>query len=145
MIKPSLYWLLLLACSLPLGCAEQQYGACSAPQDDLQVLFKEKSKFNLFSHSFCIVCNPNLDEEEVVEWMMSMGADAVSEVPETPCLYAYADRETQPKGFETLAQCQEAICEGGASYHDVVSRENENIDLDPLIGPADGESLETKD
>ena len=71
-----------------------------------------------------------------------MGASNVPENPETSCLYAYADREEFPEGFETLAQCQAAICEGGASYNDIVSRMNGNIDLDPLIGPADEESEE---
>ena len=122
---------------LTIGCAKQEYSECAAPNDHLKILFKEKSGAHPFSHSFCIVCYPSLSSEETSVWVESMGASSGSEPPETPCLYAYADREEFPEGFESLAQCQAAICEGGATYSDVVSRMNGNVNLDPLIGPAD--------
>ena len=122
-----------------VGCVEQEYGECAEPNDELKVLFKEKISINPFSHSFCIVCNPSLESDEIEAWAEDMGASEVSDNPETPCLFAYADGDEFPNGFETLAQCQSAICDGGATYSDIVSRQNGNIDLEPLIGPADDE------
>jgi len=136
MIK-RLHWILLLAVIIVIGCEKQEYSECAPPQEDLKILFKEKLSIHPFSHSFCIVCNPDLSSEEIGAWAESMGVNSAPENPETPCLYAYADREEFPEGFETLEQCQSAICEGNASYHDIVSRRNGNINLDPLIGPAD--------
>ena len=115
------------------GCIKQEYDECDPPQEDLQILFKKKSNVHPFSHSFCIVCNPQLSSEEIQAWTVEMGAESVSETPETPCLYAYADRDRFPSGFETLEQCRINICQGGANYNDIVSRQNGNIDLDPLL------------
>ena len=128
------YRISLIICILYIGCSKQEYTACPMPNDDWKILFKAKSQVNPLGHSFCIVCTPNFSSEAVVEWMNSLGVDLGSESPETPCLYAYADREAFPEGFETLAQCQSAICEDGARYNDVVSRMNGNINLDPIIG-----------
>ena len=136
-MKTSGAWLLPAIAVLAFGCAKQQYAECPPPDEDLKVLFKPKNEANPFSHSFCIVCNPSLEPEEYAAWVESMGAAATDVPPETPCLYAYSDREANPEGHQTLAQCQAAICDGGASYSDVVSRRNGNIDLDPVIGPAD--------
>ena len=133
------YWVLLIVCYLIIGCTSQEYGECSMPDEDLRILFKEKLSIHPFSHSFCIVCNPSLSSEEIGAWAVSMGVSSAPDDPETPCLYAYADREEFPEGFETLEQCQSAVCEGGARYNDIVSRMNGNIDLDPVIGPANEE------
>ena len=119
------------------GCIKQEYDECNPPQEDLQVLFKKKSNLQPFSHSFCIVCNPSLSSEEIQSWAIEMGAESISDNPDTPCLYAYADREEFPNGFETLQHCQRSICEEGAQYNDIVSRENGNIDLDPILGSTD--------
>ena len=117
-----------------IGCVEQEYSACPEPNNQLEILFKEKSNIQPFAHSFCIVCNTDINSEEIQSWAMQMGASSVDENPETPCLYAYANRDLYPDGFETLEQCELAICEGGASYNDIVRRDNGNINLTPLIG-----------
>ena len=131
----SVYWGLFIGLFLVMGCGKQEYDECPAPNDNLKILFKEKISAHPFSHSFCIVCNPSLSSTEIQAWAEDMGSSSVSEQPETPCLYAYADREQFSEGFETLEQCQSAICEGGATYNDSVSRQNGNIDLDPILGP----------
>jgi hypothetical protein len=132
----------LLISSALLSCAEQEYSSCEPLQEQLQILFKPQIIGHPFSHSFCVVCNPDLDPEEIQSWATEMGATSTSSQPETPCLYAYADREEFPEGFETLAQCASAVCEGGASYNDIVSRDQGNINLDPILGPSAGEDEE---
>ena len=129
----------LLCVCAAIGCTKQKYGECPAPESHLKVLFKAKSGLQPFGHSFCVVCNPELDPDEYAQWAAEMGAESAGEMPETPCLFAYADADEFPDGFETLEQCQTAICEGGANYNDAVSRDNGNLDLVPLIGPADDE------
>jgi hypothetical protein len=132
-------WIILSGLILTVGCAKQQYGECSPPNDELQILFKAKVGVNLFSHSFCIACNPSLEPEEYMAWAGEMGANMTPDM-DTPCLYVYgADDIGLPNGYESLAQCQAAVCEGGATYADFVSRRNGNIDLDPIIGPAEEE------
>lgn len=128
---------IVLGCLLLfVGCAKQQYGECAPPNEQLQILFKPKVGANPFSHSFCIVCNPGLQPDEYVDWAVAMGANQNFDM-DTPCLYVYGDRDEMPSGYETLAECQSAVCDGGAIYADFVSRQNGNIDLDPVIGPAD--------
>ena len=134
-MKTSSTLLILAFCCMAIGCAKQEYAACAPPDQDHKILFKPKFDGNPFSHSFCIVCNPSLEPEEYEAWVERMGGMSEGQ-PETPCLYAYADREASPEGYETLADCQTAICEGGATYSDVVSRRNGNFDLEPLLGPA---------
>ena len=84
------------------------------------------------------MCNVSLESSEIAEWAIGMGASAVGDDPETPCLYAYADADTHPDGYPSLAGCQAGVCGGTASHNDIVSRRNGNIDLEPLLGPADG-------
>ena len=136
MSSSSLHWLVLGALCLSAGCVKQEYGECSPPNEDLQVLFKAASASNPFSHSFCIVCNPSLEVDEYQSWAGEMGANMDPDM-DTPCLYAYGAEEELPNGYESLAQCQAAICEGSATYADFVSRMNGNIDLEPIIGPAE--------
>ena len=119
------------------GCVEQEYSQCPVPDDQLKILFKKKMSAHPFSHSFCVVCNVSLEPNEIEGWAEEMGANAVGDVPETPCLYAYADRESHPDGYSTLSQCQTAVCDGTATYSDIVSRRNGNIDLDPILGVSD--------
>ena len=130
-------WLIAAIALLAFGCGKQQYAECPPPDEDLKILFKPANALHPFSHSFCIVCNPSLTREEYAEWVVSMGGAEPENQPETPCLYAYSDREANPEGNQTLEECQASICEGEATYNDVVSRRNGNIDLEPLIGPAD--------
>ena len=130
-------WLLAAITLLAFGCGKQQYAECPPPDEDLKILFKPANELHPFSHSFCIVCNPSLAPEDYAEWVVSMGAAEPEGQPETPCLYAYSDREASPDGTPTLALCKASICDGEATYNDVVSRRNGNIDLEPLIGPAD--------
>ena len=138
MTSSPLYWTVLGCLLVTVGCAKQQYGECAPPNDALQILFKAKVGANPFSHSFCIVCNPSLESDEYVDWASDMGANLDPDM-DTPCLYAYADRDEMPSGYETLAQCQSAVCDGGAIYADFVSRRNGNIDLDPIIGSDEDE------
>ena len=138
MAHQNLQWPVLCCVFLALGCARQQYGECPPPNQDLQILYKAKVGANPLSHSFCVVCKPSLAPEEYAEWGQEMGAVAESRA-ETPCLYVYGDRDSSPEGYGSLEQCLSAVCDGHGSYSDFVSRRNENIDLDPLIGPVDEE------
>ena len=142
MVSPSLHWLVLGALCMTVGCVKQEYGQCGPPNEDLQILFKAESGSNPFSHSFCIVCNPTLEFDDYQAWASEMGANIGPDIGpdmDTPCLYAYGADDELPNGFESLAQCQAAICEGSATYADFVSRLNGNIDLEPIIGPAEAE------
>jgi len=133
------YIVFLMFGVLAVGCTQQKYGECPEPDTDLKVVFKAKSGLNPFSHSFCVVCNTALAPNEYGAWAEEMGATAAGETPETPCLFAYADADEFPDGFETVEQCQAAICEGGAQYNDAVTRQNGNLVLDPIIGPPENE------
>ncbi len=139
MTPSHLHWIVLGTLILTVGCAKQQYGECSPPNEELQILFKAKSGLHPFSHSFCIVCNPSLEEGEYMEWAGEMGANMSPDM-DTPCLYVYGSSEIGlDNGYESLAQCQSAVCDGGATYADFVSSRNGNIDLTPIIGPAEEE------
>jgi hypothetical protein len=139
MARSHLHWIILTCLTLTVGCAKQKYGECSPPNEALQILFKAKVGANPFSHSFCIVCNPSLEPEAYMEWAGEMGANMSPDM-DTPCLYVYgSDDLGLPNGYESLEQCQAAVCEGGATYADFVSRRNGNIDLEPIIGPAEEE------
>lgn len=128
-------WCLVSCAVLAFGCAKQQYSECQPPDDHLQILFKAKSGTNPFGHSFCIVCNPSLEPDEYVEWAREMGANENPEM-NTPCLYVYGAAELGlANGYESLAQCQTAVCDGGGTYADFVSRQNGNIDLGPILDP----------
>jgi hypothetical protein len=115
------------------GCSQQQYGQCEAPNDNLKVMYKPKVAAHPFSHSFCIVCNPDLTPEEHAAWAMEMGAPKEPGDPEDmlPCLYVYP-----PDGgsnANSLKQCKSWVCDGGAEYSDMVSEKNGNFDLEKLL------------
>ena len=117
------------------GCSSQQYGECQAPDDHLKVMFKPKSAANPFSHSFCIVCNPDLTPEEHAAWALEMGAPNVPGNAENmlPCLYVYPPENAGGNGASSLKQCKSWICDGDASYNDMVSDKNGNFDLEKLL------------
>lgn len=118
-------WILLAA----TACSTQEYGQCTV-QDDLKIMFKPKSNANLFSHSFCIVCNPSLSPEEYGEWALEMGAPQAPSSTDglLPCLYVYP-------GSDSFEECAAHVCEQTATYNDMVSEENGNFNLDPLFDP----------
>jgi hypothetical protein len=98
-------------------------------------MFKPKIKGHPFSHSFCIVCNTEIEPSEYHDWAVSMGANETNPAnPELPCLYVYnlSARET---GINTnsLAACKSLVCDGGATYSDMVSPQNGNIDTGPML------------
>ena len=114
-----------------LGCSTQQYGQCPAPDEDLQIMFKPKITGHPFSHSFCIVCKPDLEESEYGAWALEMGTP---QVPSTegalPCLYVYSDEDGQK---DSLEGCVSLVCDGNATYADMVSEKNGNFNLKPLL------------
>ena len=109
----------------------QEYGQCEPPKDNLQVLFVSKDPLHPFSHAFCIVCNPDIYPHEYENWALNMGApqgpDNVNDVH--PCLYVYANQTD----ISSLDECQSLVCEGGATYNDMVGKDNGNIDISPII------------
>ena len=126
------------------GCSSQQYGECQAPDDHLKVMFKPKNVANPLSHSFCIVCNPDLSSEEHAAWALEMGAPKEPGDPEDmlPCLYVYPPENAGGNGANSLKQCMSWICEGGATYSDLVSDKNGNFDLEKLLNGEIDTSLE---
>ncbi len=127
----------LLACGGNAG-AGQEYGQCESPNEHLKVMFKPKITGHPFSHSFCIVCNPQLEPEAYGEWALAMGA---SQAPDNtdgllPCLYVY-DPTAPETGIDTdsLERCQSLVCDGEAEYNDMVNEINGNFDLEPLLNP----------
>ena len=117
------------------GCDNQEYGQCAPPADHLQVLFKPKNPVHPFSHSFCVVCHNDLSEADYAEWVQDMGGSGdIGPVDGLhPCLYVYGDGAD----IESLAECQSLICEGGAAYNDMVSKEQGNIDVTPILLTSD--------
>ena len=94
-------------------------------------MFKDKLKAHPFSHSFCIICNTEIEPSEYADWAMEMGApqgpsntDAVH-----PCLYVYGNGENT----DSLSQCKALACGGNASYNDMVGKNNGNFDLGPIL------------
>ena len=123
--------ILFVTLLLSPGCSKQQYAQCDAPNEDLKVMFKPKITGHPFSHSFCIVCNTEIEPEEYYDWAVSMGGNVNNPVnPEAPCLYVYSSSE---EDTDTLAACKSLVCDGTASYSDMVSPNNGNIDLGPML------------
>ena len=117
------------------GCASQELGQCEAPADTLQVLFKAKTS-NPFSHSFCVVCNTELEEADYAAWAEEMGGSGnVGDVEGLhPCLYVYGDGQN----VDSLESCQSLVCDGGAIYNDMVSKGQGNVDVTPILDPISG-------
>ena len=128
-------WCLLVAVMVS-GCASQEYGQCAAPADNLQVLFKAKNTAHPFSHSFCVVCNTELEEADYATWAEEMGGSGdVGDVEGLePCLYVYGDGQN----IDSLEMCQSLVCDGGATYNDMVGKSQGNIDVDPILDPISG-------
>ena len=112
-------------------CSSQEYGQCEPPKDNLKILFTPKNPLHPFSHSFCIVCNPDITPTEYEDWVLEMGAlqgpDNVNDVH--PCLYVYAYQTD----IGSLGECQSLVCEGGAIYNDMVGKDNGNIDISSIL------------
>ena len=125
--------LMMTVLLMSAGCASQEYGQCAAPEDNLQVLFKPKVSAHPFSHSFCVVCNTELEEADYGAWAESMGANSqvgdVEGLP--PCLYVYGDGQS----ISSLKACQSLVCDGGAIYSDMVGKGQGNIDVTPILNP----------
>lgn len=123
-------WILLVALILSAGCSKQQYGQCEAPDEALKVLFKPKVPAQIFSHSFCVVCNTEIAPSEYADWALEMGASQVPDNPQDPCLYVYSQG---PTDIDSLGQCQSLVCDGGAQYSDMANDGNGNFNLAPLL------------
>jgi hypothetical protein len=128
------YWIVGPLLSLLAGCASEEYGQCDAPDDYLKVMFKDSSSASPFSHSFCIVCNPNIEPAEYGAWALQMGAPEAPELTEGlhPCLYVYGG----PPGTdntESFESCRSLVCDGGATFSDMVGKGNGNFDLQPIL------------
>jgi hypothetical protein len=112
-------------------CYSQEYGQCDAPKEHLNILFKPKDIIHPFSHSFCIVCNPDIAPQEYEAWALDMGApqgpDNTNDVH--PCLYVYSSQIE----INSLDECQSIVCDGGATYNDMVGKGNGNIDVSPIL------------
>ncbi len=126
--------LLVFALLAAVGCAKQEYSQCEAPKDNLKIMFKAKNPAHPFSHSFCVVCNPGLSPDEHAAWALEMGASNVQSDAEQmhPCLYVYSPENWEGNGA-SLEQCKAWVCSGEATYADMVSPKNGNIDLDDLV------------
>jgi len=124
-------WCVVVVMVVLAGCDTQEYDQCEAPADNLKILFKPKNPVHPFSHSFCIVCNTELEEADYAAWSAEMGGNGmVGDVDEKhPCLYVYGDGED----IDTLAQCQSLVCDGGAAYSDMVGKGNGNINVGPVL------------
>ena len=125
-------WMVVLTV-LVSGCVSQEYGQCPAPDDHLEIAYKAKNLAHPFSHTFCVVCNEDLEESEYNAWSQEMGGvGAIAEEDLStvhPCLYVYGDG-TEIKDLET---CVSLVCDGGATYADMVGKGQSNIDVKPLI------------
>lgn len=122
------FWFVPVVCLM--GCAQEQYSACTSPRESLHIMFKPRASSLINSHSFCIVCNPSLVESEYESWAIEMGAPQGPQNPLNvhPCLYAYATIE-----IETMVQCEQLICNDDATYNDMVGKSNGNFDLSPIL------------
>lgn len=128
--------LMIVVVGLSAGCNKQKYGQCDPPQDELEVLFKAKSQTNPFSHSFCVVCNTEIEPSEYSDWAVSMGANPLEdEYIDTvhPCLYVYPNDSTPESGIDSLEKCESAVCDGEATYADMVGKGQGNFDVIPLL------------
>jgi len=116
------------------SCAQEEYSQCESPRSALKTMFKPKNDALVFSHSFCVVCSPSLEEHEYEDWALEMGAPQGPSDPAAvhPCLYVYTANNTD---IDSLAQCTSLVCEGGAVYNDMVGKENGNFNLDPILTP----------
>ena len=119
---------------MSVGCSQEEYSECASPRNELKIMFKPKYEAHPFSHSFCIVCNPLLEESEYEQWAVDMGAPQGPSNPENvhPCLYVYTGNNTD---IDSLAQCESLVCDGNAVYNDMVGKENGNFNLDPILNP----------
>ena len=118
-----------------VACGKQEYSQCEKPNEQLKILFKSKSNTNPFSHSFCIVCNPEIEPSEYTDWAISMGAPQgpVSVEDVHPCLYAYLPTNSPFSEIDSLELCESLICNEEATYSDMVGQSNGNIDVTPLL------------
>ena len=126
----------VLMISVGMGCTKQQYGQCASPQDELEVLFKAKSMTNVFSHSFCVVCNTEIEPGEYSDWAVSMGANPLEDEyidSKHPCLYVYSSDSTPESAIDSLEKCESAVCDGEATYADMVGKGQGNFDVTPLF------------
>ena len=116
---------------LATGCAQEQYGECSPPDDHLKLMFKPAIKGHPFGHSFCVVCNPELEPEEYETWALDMGAtQSPASVEDVyPCLYVYSGSSD----IDSFSECENLVCGGSAQYNDMVGTENANFDLNPIV------------
>ncbi len=102
-------------------------------------MFKPKITGHPFSHSFCIVCNTEIEPSEYYDWAVSMGANETNPAnPDLPCLYVYnPDAPETGIDTDTLAACKSLVCDGGGTYADVVNSSNGNFDLSPMFDDSD--------
>ena len=117
------------------GCSQQEYGQCASPDEELKVLFKPKSSTNIFSHAFCVVCNTEITPAEYSDWAIQMGApQGPSDVDDVhPCLFAYLPDDSSASEISSLAQCESLVCEGKASYNDMVRKDNGNVNVSSIL------------
>ena len=124
------FWLL---CSI-FGCdTVEQYSQCDPPDEHLGIMFKAEDPRNPFSHSFCVVCNNQLEASGYGDWVLAMGAESAPNNPEDylPCLYVYPPENGSE--IDSFASCRALVCDGTASYNDMVSPSNSNFDLQPIL------------
>jgi hypothetical protein len=124
-------WILVVLLFLSVGCGKQQYATCQAPDDHLKVMFKAKIKVHPFSHSFCIICNTEIEPSEYADWAVEMGAPQGPSNPDGvhPCLYVYGNGQNT----DSLQQCKSLACGGDATYNDMVGKSNGNFNLGPIL------------
>ena len=97
-------------------------------------MYKPKSTVHPFNHAFCIVCNPEIEPEDYVDWAVEMGSENPPASAEGlhPCLYVYTSNNTD---IDDVKTCESLVCDGGATYNDMVNTSNGNFDLDPILNP----------
>jgi hypothetical protein len=91
---------------------------------------------NVFSHSFCVVCNTQISPDEYEEWANEMGSPQMPDAYDNvhPCFYVYApDSLDLEDGIDSLALCESLVCDGGAEYADMVGKGQGNFDVTPLL------------
>ena len=123
---------LLMSGLLLSGCAREIYGECEPPKEQLQIVYKPLISAHPFSHSYCIVCNPDLAPSEYEDWAISMGAPQGPGSSQSvhPCLYAYAPGQADIDSYEL---CESLICDEIAEYNDLVGKNNSNVELSPAV------------
>ena len=95
-------------------------------------MYKPASSISPLDHSFCVVCNTEIERKGYESWALEMGAQ---ELPSSydlilPCLYVYTDNNIVISGVE---QCASLVCDDGAVYNDMLRASSGNIDLSPLL------------